>query len=323
MSRPTLRDVAARAGVSTAAASLALRGLPGVSPSTRDTVLDAADTLGYVVNVSARNLRRRRTDTIGIYLPQGTTLQWYYADFAVGVSNAAGERGVAALILPQHGDPRPFLAHVDGIVTVDVRTTDPLARAVLGAGREVVTGERVPEGQPQPDGVVFVDHEREMTGLLRHLEQRGSTSIGVLLPPEDTAWGIEVARAARRFADDSAVEVHEVPVSFSPETEEIQAACATLPDSVDAIVAVPDGTATSVAGVLRSRGQRIPEDVRLASYTDAQSDRLLDPPVTAIDLRPSEFGARCAQLLLDLLEGADVPREQQLNVELRARAATN
>ncbi len=157
MSRPTLRDVADRAGVSTAAASLALRDLPGVSPATRDTVLEAAGALGYVVNVSARNLRRRRTDTIGIYLPPGTSLQWYYADFALGASDAAGDRGVAALILPQRGDPRPFLAHVDGIVTVDVRDTDPLARAMLDADVEVVTGERVSPGQPQPNGVVYVD----------------------------------------------------------------------------------------------------------------------------------------------------------------------
>lgn len=323
MSRPTLRDVADRAGVSTAAASLALRDLPGVSPATRDTVLEAAGALGYVVNVSARNLRRRRTDTIGIYLPPGTSLQWYYADFALGASDAAGDRGVAALILPQRGDPRPFLAHVDGIVTVDVRDTDPLARAMLDADVEVVTGERVSPGQPQPDGVVYVDHERTMTELLRHLETRGSTSIGVLLPPDDTAWGHDVAVATRSFAAASAAQVHEAEVSFSPTTDEIWAAVESLPAGVDAVVAVPDGAATSVAGLLRSRGQRVPEDVRLASYTDSQSDRLLDPPVTAIDLRPREFGARCVQLLLDLLEGADVAPEQEHDVALNIRAATD
>jgi DNA-binding LacI/PurR family transcriptional regulator len=281
-------------------------------------VLEAAAELGYVVNVAARNLRRQRTGTIGIYLPPGVTLQWYYADVALGVTDAAGARGVAALILPQSGDPRAFVPYTDGIVTIDVSREDATARALLESGVPIVTGEAVPEELPRPTGVVFVDHYARAREVLAHLVGRGAARIGVLLPPDDTVWGAEVARAVREFGG---AETQSVSVAFSPTSDEIRAACARLVD-VDAIIAIPDGTATSVAGFLRAHDHEIGSDVLLASYTDTLADRLLDPPVTALDLRPRELGARLATHLLDVLDGSAANPHEEFDVEWHFRAST-
>ncbi|MET7337363.1 LacI family DNA-binding transcriptional regulator [Nonomuraea sp. NPDC005650] len=88
---------------------------------------------------------------------------------------------------------------------------------------------------------------------------------------------------------------------------------------LDALVCAPAGAATEVAPLLREAGV----NVLLASCVDSAATRLADPPITAIDLRPKEAGASCAELLFELLSGAaPVGTERVHPIELSVRAST-
>ncbi|MFD0478786.1 substrate-binding domain-containing protein [Nonomuraea thailandensis] len=79
------------------------------------------------------------------------------------------------------------------------------------------------------------------------------------------------------------------------------------------------GAATEVAPLLREAGA----NVLLASCVDSAATRMADPPITAIDLRPREAGASCAELLFELLSGAAQPGTERVHpIELEIRAST-
>ena len=88
---PTLKDVAAAAGVSVMTASNAVNGRPRVAPATRQRVLDAVDALGYEVNLTARRLRAGRSGTIALAVPRLD--HPYFGDLAARFATALAPGG--------------------------------------------------------------------------------------------------------------------------------------------------------------------------------------------------------------------------------------
>ncbi len=123
MGRPTMEDVAARAGVSRALVSLVMRQAPNVSAHRRRLVLDAAAELGYRPNVLARNLASTRTMTLGVLL--NDLHNPFFAQAFDGIKAAADARGYRLLVNtgPGPGDEQRSLEsllelHVDGVIAV-------------------------------------------------------------------------------------------------------------------------------------------------------------------------------------------------------------
>src|SRR3981081_4412407 len=102
---PTLEEVAALAGVSRATASRVITGSPRVSTRTRRAVERAASKLGYVPNRAARSLVRRRTDSLGLVIPEPTTHLFgdpFFPRLVKGVNEEAAARGFQlVLFTPQ------------------------------------------------------------------------------------------------------------------------------------------------------------------------------------------------------------------------------
>ncbi|MFA4841861.1 MAG: LacI family DNA-binding transcriptional regulator, partial [Agrococcus sp.] len=303
--RPTLRDVAAATGVSVAAASMALRGLPGVSDATRERVLEAARELRYEPNASARSLRTASYRSMGLLLPSAGGTSSYYAEFAFGVVDAAHERGWSVILLPRPADDAPATAHVDGFVIVDAAVGDATVDALLDDGRPVVSGERVTRSAPSLVASVAADHVSATTELLEHLSAAGARRIAALLPPADTAWGSEVAEACAAWCEQHGLPVLVATIGFEPDAREVEAATRRLLEdaAVDAILTVPSGTAGPVAAAAARGGRRVGDDLLLAAYVDEPALSLLTPQVTALDLHEREHGARCATELIDALTG--------------------
>ena len=101
--RPTLHDVAARAGVSKSLASLALQGSPKVAPASRDAILAAANELGYRPNRTASSLVRQRTHTIGVHILD--LHNPVFAEILDGVQEAARGHDYSTLLVTGNADP--------------------------------------------------------------------------------------------------------------------------------------------------------------------------------------------------------------------------
>ena len=192
----TLRDVAARAGVHPATASRAL------NPETRllvreDTarrVLEAAEALGYHPNPVARSLRTRRSNTVGVLIPDLTNP--LFPPIVRALEDRLAAAGYVALIGNTDGDgERERLVfqqmrarHVDGMVLATAHLSDPLLADAARAGLPVVLMNRMAADHSLPS--VSVDNERGMQMAVAHLAAEGHRRIAHIAGPQEVSTGI-------------------------------------------------------------------------------------------------------------------------------------
>jgi DNA-binding LacI/PurR family transcriptional regulator len=327
----TILTVAREAGVSKTTASDALRGSGRVSEATRETVARVAERLGYVPNGSARHLRKASTGTIGLHVPEVLTRSSYYMSFVFGVVEQAARHDYDVTLITS-GQRRARAPRVDGLVLGDPLGGDPVVESLMGTGLPTVSCERFP-GARQADGVVWSDHAPMLARLLDHLREAGATRPGLIVAGDESDWAASVHRGYLDWCGSHGVLPLVRRVSFDATGDEVRAAARALLDTssgamadgaggggrMDALVCAPAGAATEVAPLLREAGA----NVLLASCVDSAGTRLADPPITAIDLRPREAGASCAELLFELLSGAAPAGTERLHpIELAVRAST-
>ena len=313
LARPaTLQDVADLCGISRGTASRALTGDGRVSPETRARVRAAAEQLSYSTNSGARNLRRARAGSIGLWLPRGLRFMEYYMNFAFGVAESTQDRELTvSLISGDFPARKAHSLHVDGFVMADVDGHDELARAILQSGKPVVASELVPPGMPEPTAAICGDHAAATNLVLDGLRDGGATRVAVLTPAVDQTWVQSVNRAAAEWSTATGIDVFFTELVGIPTATELREVVrAMLADNVDvdAIVCVPEGLAVGVLSTLRELGHPVPDSIQVVSYVDSPTMPIVQPPISALDLRPREAGDRAGQILISIIEnGGTLP----------------
>ncbi len=145
--RPRLEDVAARAGVSTASASLVLRGKPGPGARTREAVLEAAHALGYRADRTASLLARRRTQLLGVTMDVSSP---FHAELLEDVHAAADRRGYDVVVSPvtrTHGEGRAIETLLDfrceGLLLLGASLPEAELATIAGQHAVVAVGRRL------------------------------------------------------------------------------------------------------------------------------------------------------------------------------------
>lgn len=301
----TLHDVAALAGVGKSTVSNVLAGTGRVAAETRERVLAAADTLGYVPNRSARRLRGGSTGAVGVHVPGVPSRSEYYMRFVFGVLEHTSARGRDTVVVGA-GERDGALPPVDGFVLSDPHDDDPVATAVLASGRPVVCFERPPAAAPPPAVVLWVDHGAALRAVLDAMHDAGARRPALLVPPETGDWAARLGDGYRRWCADHGVAPVTAALDWIPDPPAVDAAVdrvlTTVPE-VDALFLAPVDTAPAALGALRRHGRTVGTDLLLATGTESTAARLSRPPVTAVDLDPLGAGRRCAELLDGLLGG--------------------
>lgn len=323
----TLQDVADRAGVSRATASLALRGKGRMADVTRARIRAAAEELDYVVNMTARNLRTSRAGAIGVHIPDNSPSYRYYMDVALGAVERAQESDLLVTLLPNASEIRsPMLDQLDGFVIIDPVDDDPTVARLLGGRRPVVCGEAPAASFPEPWAIAYGDHDAGMRMLLDHLWANGARRPAALLPAGIMSWSREMAAAYTRWCEERGVPARLQSAPFDPSEPAARTAAdglLTAGERPDAVITAPEGMATVVRDAAGAAGLELGHDLLLASYVDSEGMRLGSPPITSLDLRAREMGRTTADLLIGALEGT-VPRgtRRPVGMDLVVREST-
>ncbi|MGN9910491.1 LacI family DNA-binding transcriptional regulator [Phytohabitans sp. LJ34] len=314
--RPTLEEVARRAGVSRATVSRVVNGSPTVAPPIQEAVRRAVRELGYVPNLAARTLVTQRTDSIALVLPETATRVFSDDPLFPGIVRGVSQELEAAdrqLVLMMAGSAAShdrieryaMGRHVDGVMFASMHGMDPLPGALARIGMPAVCSGR-PLGRP---GVPYVDidHVSGVTSAVQHLLDAGRQRIATIAGPQDMVAGIERLagyRDALRGSDRRSI------VAVGDFTRESGAVAMRhlLDDDpkLDAVFVASDLMADGALRTLRDAGRRVPDDVAVIGFDDAEFASYTDPPLTTVRQPIIEIGREMVRLLLSLAEGEPV-----------------
>ncbi|MER7723232.1 LacI family DNA-binding transcriptional regulator [Streptomyces sp. NPDC096323] len=320
--RPTLEEVAARAGVGRGTASRVINGSPRVSAHTREAVEAAVAELGYVPNRAARALAGNRTEAIALVVPESETrffAEPYFSGIVRGVGAALADTEMQ-LLLTLVGSDRErrrlaqyLTAHrVDGVLLVSVHADDPLPDLLEQLGMPAVMNGRRSVSEPLPS--VDSDNFEGARGAVEHLVSRGRRSIATITGRLDVYAAQRRLDGYRRALADAGHEPDErliAPADFSEEAgvRAMRELLARRPD-VDAVFAASDLMAAGARQVLREAGRRIPDDVALIGFDDSAVARHMDPALTSVRQPIEEMGRTMTRVLLDQIAGENTDRPQ-------------
>jgi DNA-binding LacI/PurR family transcriptional regulator len=322
----TIIDVAARAGVSKTTASDALSSSGRVSAATREKVWAAARELQYVPNSTARNLRRGRSGSIGLYMPSAVTGMQYYMEFAFGAVEQAMAEHLDVTLLAPDSPAHRIGRTLDGVIVVDPIRDSARVEELLRLDLPVVAAERYRGSAPEPAGTVTAEHGKALEALLDHLHAQGARHPALISPDTSSDWSAQLDRAFRAWCRRRDVARVHARAGFAAGADELREITRRLlhgDAAIDAVVCGPDGSALGVVAAARDLGIEVGQDLLVASCVDSPAMELASPAITSIDLRPRAFGRACAELMTRLLgDGDTAPRTIRFPVELRIRAST-
>ncbi|MDF6042614.1 LacI family transcriptional regulator [Streptomyces sp. JH14] len=320
--RPTLEEVAARAGVGRGTASRVINGSPRVSEHTREAVEAAVAELGYVPNRAARALAANRTDAIALVVPEPETrffAEPYFSDIVRGVGAALADTEMQ-LLLTLVGSDRErkrlaqyLTAHrVDGVLLVSVHADDPLPDLLEQLGMPAVMSGR--RSASETLAAVDSDNFEGARSAVDHLISRGRRTIATITGRLDVYGAqrrVDGYRKAVAAAGLGPVEQLIVPGDFTEEggARAMRELLARRPD-VDAVFAASDVMAAGARQVLREAGRRIPDDVALVGFDDSAVARHMDPALTSVRQPIEEMGRAMTRLLLQEIAGENEERPQ-------------
>jgi LacI family transcriptional regulator len=324
----SIKDVAARAGVSFQTASKVLNGgNVRVSPDTASRIMAAAESLGYRPNTIARSLVQRSTATIGLIA--GDITDGALARFAAAAERMARHHGHAFLVgnLGEGEDSAALVRQlierrVDGLILAapqlegDPEVADMLRRYVPAVSLYNVPGGGVP--------LVGSNHREGARIATRHLIGLGHTSIGTVTGPfrrhvvRSRLHGYEDAlrTAGIEPGEDLAIECDWTPAAASIATRLLLQ----RDPEMTAIFVHSDTMAIGVLSALAAAGRRVPTDMAVVSCDDMPFAEYLIPAVTSLRVPFEETGEQSVELLLKSIAGQPMPTEPvRLPVELIVR----
>ena len=334
MQTPTLRDVAALAGVHAATASRALNPKTRrlVNSETARRIVRAAESLGYQPNPIARSLKTAKSSTIGLVIPDLTNP--LFPPIVRGIEDVLGPAGFNAWIVNTDNDPERERTQiqslrsrqVEGLIIATARLDHPLLEKLHEQGVSMVLVNRRIENVSIPS--VTPDDASGISMAVKHLFDLGHRRIAHLAGPQTTSTGLVRSRAFRHAIRDHGLEEDPSLVVDCDYWNEAEGArgLRTLLDrgsTFTAIVAGTDLIALGCYDVFTERGISCPGEVSVVGFNDMPFLDKLKPPLTTVSVPHYAIGAEAARMLIETIDEPNRhPRSLLLPLSLIVRQST-
>ncbi|MEU0032981.1 MULTISPECIES: LacI family DNA-binding transcriptional regulator [unclassified Streptomyces] len=314
--RPTMKDIAQRAGVSESAVSFALNDRPGVSEITRDRVRRVAEQLGWRPSTAARALSGEGAATVGLVVarPADTLgVDSFFLQLISGIQEVLAERHLGLLfqVVEDVGDEcavyrRWWAEHrVDGVLVVDPRTDDPRPDLLEELGLPAVVIGGVPDTGHPGMSTVWADDAGAMASVVGELYALGHRRIAHIAGLPGLAHTERRIRTLRAEAERRGLsEVRSLTTDYS-DSEGAAVTRRVLESGAPPTALVYDNDVMAVAGVATATelGFLVPRDVSVVAWEDSALCRMVRPWLSALSRDTVEFGRTAARELTALLDG--------------------
>jgi LacI family transcriptional regulator, galactose operon repressor len=326
----TIRDVARAASVSVATVSRVLNGKEPVREDTRRRIRAVVERLHYFPHGAARSLITRRTNTLGVLLPD--VYGEFFSEVIRGIDSCARQRGYHLLVSGSHSDGteieavlRAARGRVDGWIVMSPELDTRVLKRNLTDGLPAVLLNGVANGDPFDS--IRVDNYGGARAMVRHLISLGHRRIAHLAGPvgnRDASERLRGYRDSMRTVSSRPSRELEMAGDFR---EEAGLAAGRLllawKNPPTAVFAANDAMAIGLLSSLQEGRVRVPEDLAVAGFDDIPIARFATPPLSTVRVPIAELGAQATGLLLKALTGppARVRRHETLPTTLVLRAS--
>jgi DNA-binding LacI/PurR family transcriptional regulator len=333
--RPTMADIARRAGVSRTAVSYALNGQPGVAADTRRHVLEIAAELGFAANVAARVMHGAATGTVGMVMSRPTgslSIEAFRRQFISGIESELQERGYALLIhfVPDlDAEIRAYeqwwlQRSVDGFLVSSLRADDLRVEAI-----ERIQAPAVLVGGPAPGLTLpnlWTDDAAAITEAVEHLAGLGHRRITRVSGPPGMLHvqmrSDAFDAACRRLGIADTAET--VAGGYTRhEGQQVTRRLISSANPPTAIIYDNDVTALAALAVASEMGVSVPRDLSLVGWEDSLICEVVRPALTVLRRDVVAYGRLAAGMLVDTINGLDVGTVQGETPRLKVRSSTS
>ena len=315
----TIHDVAKRAKVSVATISRVLNNSTLVADKTRSRVLKITKVLNYVPNASARGLSTRRSDTIGLLLPDVYTE--FFSEVIRGADQAAQEYGFHFFVSSDHNQKsemeaalRAIRGRVDGLIIMS-----PYINA--HALHETLLPKNLPVvllNCAMSDGLfdsLNIDNAGGAYQMVQHLIEHGYKRIAIIKGKDENVDARERLQGYRRALRESRYETSsnlELTGDFT-EASGYDAAKKLLDFTPhpNAIFASNDAMAVGVLSALHDAGVKVPDEIALAGFDDIPITRYLTPPLTSVHVSINDLGMLAMKRIIQIVQEEKVHKVEQ------------
>ncbi|WP_342315274.1 LacI family DNA-binding transcriptional regulator [Lysobacter sp. FW306-1B-D06B] len=328
MSSVTIKDVARVAQVSVATVSRALNGHGNVAEDVRNRVFAAAQELRYTPHAAARSLSSRRTQTLGVVLPD--LHGEFFSELIRGIDQIARAQRLHLLVSSYHGNPeeqgaalRAMRGRVDGLIVMSPFVETPS----LGEHLDPSLPTLLINSQAELDGtaVLGVDNYGGAVTMVEHLVAIGHRRIAFIAGPtgnfdaHERLRGYRDALAQRLPGTAEWVLQGDFSEASGHRAGHELLAAAQRPD---AVFAANDMMALGCLFAFAQAGVNVPGDIAVAGFDDIPLARYVHPALTTIRVNIAELGARAARLLIAQVAGDAASESSVLSTELIVRESS-
>ncbi|MCM4170178.1 LacI family transcriptional regulator [Arenibacter sp. TNZ] len=307
--KTTIHDIAKALNIDASTVSRALNNSPRVSQKTKEKILSKANELGYQRNLLASNLRKNKTNTIGVIVPRIS--RHFFSSVISGIEEAAFDAGYNVIICQSL---EQLKREQDIVGTL---LANRVAGVLLSVSMETneydhlwnIKNNRTPflffDRHCDIDGIssVLIDDFQGGFDATEHLILNGCKNIGHFSGPQELA-----IYGNRQAGYIKALEKHNIP--YRPELvlrsslmefdgAEGAKTLLSLPQKIDGLFSANDIAAIGAMKYFKNKGIRIPDDIAIVGFSNEPISGIIDPSLTTIDQPGFQIGQISTKLLLE------------------------
>ncbi len=319
MSRATIKDIARVLSISPSTVSRALRDHPDISKATKEKVLNTAKELDYVPDSLAQGLKSRRTNTIGIIVPE--IKHHFFSSAISGIEDVTYNSGFTILVCQSNESVEREKINLKALVSnriagllvsISQTTTDLSHFEVLKKrGIPVVFFDRTIEGLNESK--VIVDDFQGAYDIVTHLIQRGYKRIAHIAGPTNISIGKDRLNGYKKALEDNSIPLNSDFIIEGGFRQKDGANAAEklidMANRPDAIFAVNDPVAIGAFSKIKERRLVIPNDIALVGFSNNPVSALIEPALTTVEQPSHEIGRIAAELLLEKINDSSKAEE--------------
>jgi LacI family transcriptional regulator len=322
----TIKDVAKAAGVSISTTSYALNNKGNVSKEKKDRILRVAKELNYSPNGAARNLKKQKTELVGLFVHDINGP--FYNELIRGIQQVTILNGYELVIFCDSGTKKDssynFLSgrRVDGAIIISSTISDDEIMTLSKNGLPIVVLDREITGEKVSN--VLVDNKNGASNAVMHLIGQGHRDIAFLSGPEETYDNKKRFEGYLKTLEANGIEFNENMVLYGEFTENSGYEAVTNYLELNkkppgAIFSSNDEMAIGAVFALRDKGYNVPKDVSVVGFDNLVVSSYITPALTTVKRPMYEMGLLSTHTLFNMLNGSEVNKSVTLSTELIIR----